>query len=96
MECTLEVTEKHLKDNTVAGHSQRGFTKGKSCSMNFTSFQLHLTDEGQSVDVTFFGFSKKLWQNFKSEKFCIARILINQFHQSQQHHKQAAKEKLVI
>ncbi|KAJ7409009.1 hypothetical protein WISP_116997 [Willisornis vidua] len=34
----LGVIEKHVKDNTVIGHSQHGFTRGKSCLSNLISF----------------------------------------------------------
>jgi len=43
----LGITEKHLKDNAVIGHSQLGFIKGKSCLMNLISFYdkvTHLAD----------------------------------------------------
>lgn len=30
----LQVTENHVKENTVIDHSQHRFTKGKSCLMN--------------------------------------------------------------
>ncbi|KAJ7411160.1 hypothetical protein WISP_103964 [Willisornis vidua] len=30
--------EKHLKDNVVTGHTQRGYMRGKSCLSNLTSF----------------------------------------------------------
>ncbi|KAJ7407286.1 hypothetical protein WISP_127597 [Willisornis vidua] len=34
----LGSTEKHLKDNTVTGHSQNSFRRGKSCLSNLISF----------------------------------------------------------
>ena len=33
----LGVIEKHLRDNAVIGHSQHGFTSGKSCLTNLIS-----------------------------------------------------------
>jgi len=57
MEKTIvEVTEKHLKDNAVISHSQRRFTKRKSCLMNLISFYdefTHVVDQGETVDVIF-------------------------------------------
>lgn len=38
MEIILRVTEKHLKDNAVIGHSQRGFMRGKSYLTNLTFY----------------------------------------------------------
>lgn len=34
----LEVIEKHLEDNTVIGHNQYGFMRGKCCLSNLFSF----------------------------------------------------------
>lgn len=54
----LWVVEKHLKDNTVFGHSQHGFRVGKSCLNNSISFYgkvTHVTD--YLVDVIFLDFS---------------------------------------
>ena len=59
----LGVTEKHLRDNTVIGHSQHGFTRGKSCSANLISFYdkvTHLVDQGELVVVGFFWILAKL------------------------------------
>ncbi|KAF4804844.1 RNA-directed DNA polymerase from mobile element jockey-like protein [Turdus rufiventris] len=53
--------EKHLKDNTVIGHSQHGFMRGKSYFSNLISFYdnaIHLVDQGKPVDVIFLDFSK--------------------------------------
>ena len=50
----LGVTEKHLKDNSVSGHSQHEFMKGKFCLTNLISFYdkiNHLNDQGKLVDV---------------------------------------------
>ena len=57
----LRVTEKHLKDNTVTGPSQHGFTMGKSCLTNLISFYdkvTHSAGQGKPVNVTFLDFSK--------------------------------------
>ncbi|KAJ7402711.1 RNA-directed DNA polymerase from mobile element jockey-like protein [Pitangus sulphuratus] len=57
----LESIEKHLKGNTVIGHSQHGFRRGKSCLPNLISFYdmvTHLADQGKPVDVIFLDFSK--------------------------------------
>lgn len=56
----LEVIEKHLKYNTVTGHSQHRFTRGKFCLTNFISFYnkvTHLVDQEKPADVILF-FSK--------------------------------------
>ncbi|KAJ7402533.1 rna-directed dna polymerase from mobile element jockey-like [Pitangus sulphuratus] len=48
---TLGVTEKHLENNMVIGHSQNGFIRGKSCLLNLISFYdkiAHLADQGRS------------------------------------------------
>ena len=53
----LGVTEKHLRDNAVIGHSQHGFTRGKSCLTSLISFYdkvTHLVDQGKPVDVGVF------------------------------------------
>ncbi|KAK4811098.1 hypothetical protein QYF61_016384, partial [Mycteria americana] len=57
----LGVTERYLRDNAVTGHSQHGFTRGKSCLTNLISFYdkvSHLVDQGKPVDVVFLDFSK--------------------------------------
>jgi len=57
----LEVTEKHLRDNAVIGHSQHGFMRGKSCFTNLISFYdkvTHLADQGKAADVVVLDFSK--------------------------------------
>ncbi|KAJ7415843.1 hypothetical protein WISP_75817 [Willisornis vidua] len=53
--------EKHLKGNTVIGHSQHVFIRGKSCLSNLISFYdqiTHLADQGKSVNAFFLDFSK--------------------------------------
>ncbi|GAB0184195.1 mitochondrial enolase superfamily member 1 [Grus japonensis] len=58
---TLGVIKKHLKDNTVIGHSQHGFMRGRACLTNLVSFYdkvTHLVDQGKPVDVIFSDFSK--------------------------------------
>ncbi|KAK4816551.1 hypothetical protein QYF61_017752 [Mycteria americana] len=47
----LGVTEKHLRDNAVIGHSQHRFTRGKSCLISFYDKVTHLVDQGRPVDV---------------------------------------------
>ena len=50
-----------MRDNAVIGHSQYGFTRGKSCLTNLISFYdkvTHLVDQGKPVDVGFLDFSK--------------------------------------
>jgi len=45
----LGVTEKHLRDNTAIGHSQRGFMRGTSCLTNLISCYdkvTHLVTQG--------------------------------------------------
>ncbi|PKU28791.1 rna-directed dna polymerase from mobile element jockey- hypothetical protein [Limosa lapponica baueri] len=57
----LGVPEKQLRDNAVIGHSQHGFTMGKSCLINLTSFYdkvTHLLDQGKQADVVVLDFSK--------------------------------------
>ncbi|KAK4831271.1 hypothetical protein QYF61_016741 [Mycteria americana] len=57
----LGVIEKHLRDNAVIGHSQHGFTRGKSCLTNLISFYdkvTHLVDQGKPVFVVGLDFSK--------------------------------------
>ncbi|GAB0182551.1 mitochondrial enolase superfamily member 1 [Grus japonensis] len=57
----LGVIEKHLKDNTVIGHSQHGFVRGRACLTNLVSFYnkvTHLVDQGKPADVIFLDFSK--------------------------------------
>ncbi|GAB0185459.1 mitochondrial enolase superfamily member 1 [Grus japonensis] len=52
----LGVTEKHLKDNAVIGHSQHGFVRGRACLTNLVSFYdkvTHLVDQGKPADVFF-------------------------------------------
>ncbi|KAK4810993.1 hypothetical protein QYF61_014465 [Mycteria americana] len=49
-----ELLKKYLRHNTVIGHSQHGFTRGKSCLTNLISFYdkvTHLVDQGKPVDV---------------------------------------------
>jgi len=58
---TLGAIEKHLKDNTVIGHSEHGFTRVKSCLMSLISFYdkaTYLLDQGKPADVIFSDFSK--------------------------------------
>jgi len=50
----LGVTEKCLGHNAVIGHSQHGFTMGKSCLTSLVSFfgtVTHLIDRGKPVDM---------------------------------------------
>ncbi|GAB0204308.1 mitochondrial enolase superfamily member 1 [Grus japonensis] len=57
----LEVTEKHLKDNTVNSNSQHRFVTGRACLTNLVSFYdkiTHLVDQRKPVDVIFLDFSK--------------------------------------
>uniref|UniRef100_A0A8C3D114 Reverse transcriptase domain-containing protein n=1 Tax=Cairina moschata TaxID=8855 RepID=A0A8C3D114_CAIMO len=56
----LSVITQHLQDNQVIGPSQHGFMKGRSCLMNLISYEkvTCLVDEGKSVDVVYFDFSK--------------------------------------
>ena len=57
----LGVTDKHLRDKAVIGHSQHRFTRGKPCLTNFISFYekvTHGVDQGKPVDVGFLDFSK--------------------------------------
>uniref|UniRef100_A0A8B9I9X6 Reverse transcriptase domain-containing protein n=1 Tax=Anser brachyrhynchus TaxID=132585 RepID=A0A8B9I9X6_9AVES len=57
----LEVTEAHLGDSAVAGPSQHGFMRGRSCLTNLISFYdkiTHLVDQGKPADVIFLDFSK--------------------------------------
>ena len=52
VEIILGVTEKHLKDNAVVGHSQFGFTRRKSCLENLIYFHdkaTHLVDQGRQL-----------------------------------------------
>ncbi|KAJ7405713.1 hypothetical protein WISP_138168 [Willisornis vidua] len=48
MEIIMGGIEKHLKDNTVIGHRQHGFTRGKSCLSNLIFFY-DKDPSGQSV-----------------------------------------------
>lgn len=57
----LGVTEEHLKDSAVIGHSQCGFMRRKSCLMNLISFYdkfTHLVDQEKPVNVISLGFRK--------------------------------------
>ncbi|RMC20264.1 hypothetical protein DUI87_01110 [Hirundo rustica rustica] len=57
----LGAIEKHLKDNTVIGHSQHGFIRGKSCLSNIISSNdkvTHIVDQGKRFDEIFLNFSK--------------------------------------
>ncbi|GAB0207044.1 mitochondrial enolase superfamily member 1 [Grus japonensis] len=57
----LGAIEKHLRDNAVIGHSQHGFTRGKTCLTSLISFYdkvTHLVDQGKPVDVVVLDFSK--------------------------------------
>ncbi|XP_052628596.1 uncharacterized protein LOC128134646 [Harpia harpyja] len=57
----LRVTEKHLRDNTVIGHSQHGFMRGKPCLTNLISIYdkvTHLVEQGKPVHVVVLDFSK--------------------------------------
>lgn len=56
----LGVIEKYSEYNTVTGHSQCGFMRGKSCLTNLISFYdkvVHLADQGKSVRVFFLNYS---------------------------------------
>ncbi|KAJ7424563.1 RNA-directed DNA polymerase from mobile element jockey-like protein [Willisornis vidua] len=51
----------HLNDNTVIGHSQHSFMRGKSCLSNLISFYdegTHLADHRKQFDVISMDFSK--------------------------------------
>ena len=53
----LEVIEKHLKYNTVTGHSQHGLMRERSCLTSFISFQdmvTYLIDQGKPEDAIWF------------------------------------------
>ncbi|PKU43370.1 rna-directed dna polymerase from mobile element jockey-like [Limosa lapponica baueri] len=57
----LGVIENHLRDNAVVGHSQHGFTRGKSFLTSLIAFYdkvAHLVDQGKPVDVGSLDFSK--------------------------------------
>ncbi|XP_062488523.1 uncharacterized protein LOC134170808 [Pezoporus occidentalis] len=52
----LESMLRHMKNNEVAGDSQHGFTKGKSCLTNLVAFNdgaTELMDRGKAVDVIY-------------------------------------------
>jgi len=55
----LGVTEQHLRDNAVIGHSQNGFTRGLSCLTKWISIydKVLLIDQGKPVEVVFFYFT---------------------------------------
>ena len=58
---TPGVIEKHLRDNTLLGHSQHRFMRGESCLTNLISFYdkvTYLGDQGKPVDVVVLDFSK--------------------------------------
>eukprot|EP00075_Anas_platyrhynchos_P003977 XP_012948559.2 uncharacterized protein LOC106014904 [Anas platyrhynchos] len=59
-EIILGVTEKHLKDNTVIGQSQHGFTRGRLCLTNLISFYkiTQLVDQRKPISLIFLVFSK--------------------------------------
>lgn len=86
MEIILGTAERHLKTNAVIRHCQRGFTKGRSCLINLTSFQEKVTclvGEGNVVDVVFLVFSEgfdavlhsvvldKLWDDEVQGVLCV-------------------------
>jgi len=72
MEIILGVTEKHLKENTVIGHSPHEFTRGMSCLINsFYDKVTHLPDHGEPVDVIFLNFSKAF--NIVSNRILLSR-----------------------
>jgi len=55
----LGITEKHLKDNEVFGHSQHRFVTRRSLLTNLISFYdkvIHIVDWEKQVDVIFLGF----------------------------------------
>ncbi|KAK4816177.1 LOW QUALITY PROTEIN: hypothetical protein QYF61_012467 [Mycteria americana] len=57
----LGAVERHFKDGAIIGHSEHGFTEGKSCLTNLILFcdkVTRLVDEGKVVDVVFLDFSK--------------------------------------
>lgn len=59
----LGTIEKHLKDNTIIGHSQHSFMRGKLCLSKLISFHAEVThpaDQEMSVDAFFLDFSKAL------------------------------------
>lgn len=68
----LGVTEKHLKENTVTGHSPHEFMMGKSCLTNsFYDNVIHLPDQGEPVDGIFLNFSKAF--NVISDRTLLSR-----------------------
>ncbi|KAJ7409997.1 rna-directed dna polymerase from mobile element jockey-like [Willisornis vidua] len=67
--------EKHLKDNTVIGHSQHSFMREKPCLSNLICFYdmiTHLADQGKSVDVIFLEFSKAF--NTVSQRILLVKV----------------------
>lgn len=69
----LEVTEKHLRDNTVIGHSQHGFMRGKSCLTNLISIYdkvTYLVDQRKPIGVRVLHFSKVSTQSL-TVSFCV-------------------------
>uniref|UniRef100_A0A8B9FLZ1 Reverse transcriptase domain-containing protein n=1 Tax=Amazona collaria TaxID=241587 RepID=A0A8B9FLZ1_9PSIT len=57
----LEGMLRHMKNNKVAGDSQHGFTKGKSCLTNLVAFYggaTELTDRGRGVHVIYLDLCK--------------------------------------
>lgn len=59
----LGVIEKYSEYNTVTGHSQCGFMRGKSCLTNLIFFYdkiIHLHDKQKTVGEVFMDFRKAL------------------------------------
>lgn len=53
--------EKHLKENSVVGHSQNSFMRAESCLSNLISYHgrvTHPADQGKSVDAIFLDFDE--------------------------------------
>ena len=66
----------HVKDNKVIGSGQRGFTKGKSCLTNLTTFYDEMTgwiDGRRVVNIVYLNFSKAF--NTISHKVLIEKLL---------------------
>ncbi|GAB0186610.1 mitochondrial enolase superfamily member 1 [Grus japonensis] len=59
----LETIARHMKDKKFIRNSQHGFTTGKACLTNLTTFydeRTGLVDQRRAVDVVYFDISKVL------------------------------------